>query len=78
MSGITALTSGLVEIPSHEDETAAGDRIEEWLRTETDGTVERDRHGNVIARRGSGDPSLALVGHHDVVPPDQTQTNEGV
>ncbi len=73
MSEVAALTQTLVEIPSHEDETAAGDRIEEWLRSETDGTVERDKHGNVIARRGDGDTSLALVGHHDVVPPDESQ-----
>jgi acetylornithine deacetylase len=69
----TALTTELVEIPSHEDETEAGDRIEGWLRTETDAAIERDAHGNVIARRGDGDTSLALVGHHDVVPPDESQ-----
>jgi acetylornithine deacetylase len=33
---------------------------------------EVDRGGNVIARKGSGE-SLALVGHHDVVPPDASQ-----
>ncbi|MFC7073333.1 M20 family metallopeptidase [Halovenus rubra] len=72
-----ALTKELVEIPSHEDETEAGDRIEQWLRTETDATVERDTHGNVIARRGDGDTSLAFVGHHDVVPPDPSQERDG-
>jgi len=68
------LTRDLVTIPSHEDETAAGDRVEEWLRAQTDADVERDDHGNVLARRGPDSvPSLALVGHHDVVSPDDTQ-----
>jgi len=68
------LTRTLVSIPSHEDETAAGDRIETWLREHTDAAVERDAHGNVIARRNTGaEPSVALVGHHDVVVPDETQ-----
>ncbi len=77
------LTRELVSIPSHEDETAAGDRVEEWLRTHTDADVERDDYGNVVARRVSSDgggttvPSLALVGHHDVVPPDVTQVSGG-
>jgi acetylornithine deacetylase len=73
MSEIAALTEELVSIPSHEDESAAGDAIEEWLRSETDGDVTRDGAGNVLARRGTGDVSLALVGHHDVVPPDPSQ-----
>ena len=67
------LTHRLAEIPSHEDERAAGDAVESWLRTETDAAVERDAHGNVIARRGAGERSLALVGHHDVVPPADEQ-----
>ncbi|MEF8801800.1 MAG: M20/M25/M40 family metallo-hydrolase [Halolamina sp.] len=68
------LTRELVAIPSHEDETAAGDRIETWLRAETDAAVERDDAGNVLARRGPGTgESLALVGHHDVVPPADSQ-----
>ncbi|MFC7132154.1 MULTISPECIES: M20 family metallopeptidase [Salinibaculum] len=72
------LTRDLVAIPSHEDETAAGDRIETWLREHTDAAVERDDHGNVLARRNEGAPtSLALVGHHDVVPPDESQTDGG-
>ena len=71
---IRELTRDLVAIPSHEDETAAGDAIESWLRAETDAAVERDSHGNVIARRNEDAPTaLALVGHHDVVPPDETQ-----
>jgi acetylornithine deacetylase len=72
---ITDLTRGLAAIPSHEDESAAGDRIERWLRAETDADVERDRYGNVTARRGSGE-SVALVGHHDVVPPADAQTDD--
>jgi acetylornithine deacetylase len=75
MSDATDLTRELVAIPSHEDETAAGDRIERWLRSETDGAVTRDDHGNVIGRRGEGDTTLALVGHHDVVPPDDEQVD---
>ena len=73
MSELAALTEELVSIPSHEDETAAGDAIEEWLRAETDADVTRDGAGNVIASRGTGSGSLALVGHHDVVPPDASQ-----
>jgi len=81
--GTRELTRDLVSIPSHEDETAAGDRIEEWLREQTDAAVERDDHGNVFAGRGPSDggagdvPSLAFVGHHDVVPPDETQVSDG-
>jgi len=75
------LTRELVAIPSHEDETAAGDRIESWLHEHTDAGVGRDTHGNVVARRGPANrddaPSLALVGHHDVVPPDDSQTDAG-
>jgi len=75
MTEVADLTRELVSVPSHEDETAAGDRIEEWLRAETDAEVRRDDAGNVIARRGEGDRSLALVGHHDVVPPDESQVD---
>jgi acetylornithine deacetylase len=75
------LTRRLVSIPSHEDETAAGDAIEAWLSEETAADVTRDDHGNVLARRGGGRRTdgggdateLALVGHHDVVPPDESQ-----
>ncbi|WP_049922009.1 M20 family metallopeptidase [Halopiger djelfimassiliensis] len=70
---LVELTRDLVAIPSHEDETAAGDRIESWLRSETDADVRRDDAGNVIARKGSGDETLALVGHHDVVAPADSQ-----
>jgi acetylornithine deacetylase len=85
MSEVVELTRDLVAIPSHEDEMAAGDFIESWLREETDAEVTRDEVGNVIARRnhdgseGNADAtSLALVGHHDVVPPaDEQITDEG-
>jgi acetylornithine deacetylase len=77
MCELTDLARELVAIPSHEDSVAAGDRIESWLREETDATVDRDDAGNVLARRGSGEtPELALVGHHDVVPPDDSQVDE--
>jgi acetylornithine deacetylase len=83
---LIALTRELVSIPSHHDpedgveETAAGDVIEAWLGEHADAAIERDDApggGNVIARRGDGDESLALVGHHDVVPPDETQLDDG-
>ncbi|MFP9190069.1 M20 family metallopeptidase [Natrialbaceae archaeon A-CW1-1] len=106
---VAALTRELVSIPSHTDETAAGDALEEWLRRETDATVIRDEVGNVLARRSPGtsggssggrdssssEPSsdhessssessrvepgpgsLALVGHHDVVPPAPEQVDD--
>lgn len=73
MTDVVDLTRELVAIPSHEDETAAGDAIESWLRRETDATVTRDQTGNVFARKGEGDTSFALVGHHDVVPPAERQ-----
>lgn len=72
---LSELTATLVGIAGHDDETEAGDYIERWLRERTDGEVSRDRHGNVLARRGSG-PQLALVGHHDVVPPADKQIDE--
>ena len=80
---VTDLARDLVSIPSHESEAAAGDCIEDWLREHTDTEVTRDdagderRGGNVIARKGSGAMSLALVGHHDVVPPDDSQLADG-
>ena len=74
---VVSLATSLVEIPSHDDETEAGDFIAGWLREETNATVHRDDAGNVIARRQSGDSasntSLAFVGHHDVVPPADDQ-----
>jgi acetylornithine deacetylase len=76
MSDTLELTRRLVSIPSHEDERAAGDAVESWLRAETDATVRRDDAGNVLARRGDGDRSLALVGHHDVVAPADEQVTD--
>ena len=77
MDDVVSLTRELIEISSHEDETEAGDFIEAWLRERTDATVMRDDAGNVIASRGSsGEPALALVGHHDVVPPADEQVDE--
>lgn len=71
------LAEALTAIPSHGDETAAGEYVERWLTTRTDAVVERDEVGNVIARRNAGvTPSFALVGHHDVVPPDEEQITE--
>ena len=75
MSELRDLTERLVSIPSHDDETDAGDAIEDWLRDHTDADVHRDDAGNVRAWRSpdeSGE-SLAFVGHHDVVPPDDSQ-----
>ncbi len=76
MAEVRELTRKLVSIPSHDDEQAAGDFIERWLREHTASRVERDSYGNVIARRGTGTRSLALVGHHDVVAPDSSQVDE--
>ena len=72
---VRGLTEALVAIPSddHQGEAEAGDFIAEWLRSQTDATVRRDGAGNVIARLGRGSPTLALVGHHDVVEPDGSQ-----
>ncbi|WP_299335161.1 M20 family metallopeptidase [Haloplanus sp.] len=77
MSEVVALIRRLVTVPVDDGERAAGDAVESWLRTETDATVWRDDHDNVIARRGSGGRSLALIGHHDVVPPADRQTDDG-
>ncbi|MDS0280851.1 M20 family metallopeptidase [Haloarcula onubensis] len=73
---VVSLTEELVAIPSHEDETVAGNFVTAWLREHTDAAVHNDTHGNVIARKGSGEASLALVGHHDVVPPDESQVDD--
>ncbi|NKE37580.1 M20 family metallopeptidase [Natronococcus sp. JC468] len=71
------LTRELAAIPSHEDETAAGDFLETWLRRETAAEVTRDEVGNVLARKGAGEETLALVGHHDVVEPADSQVGPG-
>ena len=71
------LTRRLVATPSHSDESAAGNLIEAWLADHTDAALTRDAHGNVIARRNrAADTSLALVGHHDVVRPDESQVDD--
>jgi acetylornithine deacetylase len=74
---VVSLTEDLAAISSHEDESAAGAFVADWLRDHTDAAVHEDTHGNVIARTGSGTASLALVGHHDVVPPDDSQVDTG-
>ncbi len=75
---VRTLTKRLVSTPSHADETAAGELLEQWLAAETDAEIQHDERG-VIARRspahGPTDVSLALVGHHDVVPPADEQTD---
>ena len=77
MDELTSLTTDLVSIPSHDDETAAGDFIETWLRDETNAEVTRDDVGNVVARVNPGvGESLGLVGHHDVVPPAARQLTD--
>ncbi|ELZ94859.1 acetylornithine deacetylase [Haloferax mucosum ATCC BAA-1512] len=77
MDELHELTADLVSIPSHRDETAVGDFIEAWLRDETDAEVLRDESENVVARANSGvGDSLALVGHHDVVPPADRQVTD--
>jgi acetylornithine deacetylase len=77
---VVSLTEALVAIPSHRgpdsDETAAGEFVADWLREHTDAAVHTDPHGNVVARKGPGGRSLALVGHHDVVPPDDSQVDD--
>ena len=75
MEEVEELTRELVRIPSYEDETQAGDFIEDWLRDETEAEVERDDVGNVLAYRD--EPRTALVGHHDTVPPADGQVNDG-
>ena len=76
-AAVAELTRRLVSIPSHSNEGPAGDAVEGWLRAETDAAVRRDNYGNVVARRGEGSTSLALVGHHDVVDPDTSQLVSG-
>ncbi|MFB6086012.1 MAG: M20 family metallopeptidase [Halodesulfurarchaeum sp.] len=74
---IYELTKSLVDVPESDSERAAGSLIVDWLRSETSAEVTRDDGGNVVARKGSGGPSLALVGHHDVVDPAQSQIADG-
>jgi len=72
-----ALLRQLVAVPSHEDETEAGDFVARWLREYTDAAVDRTDYG-VLARRpgDGGGVSLALVGHHDVVAPADGQLRD--
>lgn len=74
---LVVLSRSLAEVPSHTDEgeREAGDRVEEWLRDQTSADVERGDHGNVFARRTTDrdGPTLALVGHHDIVAPADRQ-----
>ena len=72
MDELVDLTERLVSIPSHGDETAAGDAIEAWLRAETDAAVERDDAGeNAIYRacdavdgvRGLDTPETTVLGN---------------
>ncbi|WP_254279893.1 M20 family metallopeptidase [Haloarcula marina] len=72
---VADLTRELVAIPSHEGESAAADFLVSWLESNTDAAVSRDDHDNVVARKGASGESLALVGHHDVVPPDDAQVD---
>ncbi|MWG36697.1 M20/M25/M40 family metallo-hydrolase [Halomarina oriensis] len=76
---LTDLTRRLVATPSHDDETAAGAVIADWLHDHTDATVEHDPEGaGVVARKGDPDAAnrVALVGHHDVVAPDASQVTD--
>ncbi|MFB6136897.1 MAG: M20 family metallopeptidase [Halobacteriaceae archaeon] len=70
---LTALTRSLARVPSHEDESAVAADLADWLRDETDADVTVDEADNVLARRGDGEPTLALVGHHDTVAPADAQ-----
>ena len=76
MDEIEQLTRQLVQTPSHDDETELGIQIEQWLLNHTNADVRRDdapNGGNIIATKGNGSPTLAFVGHHDVVPPASRQ-----
>lgn len=77
MSELTELVRRLVSTPSHRDETDVGDIIEAWLREAPGVAVTRDETGNIFAQTepetDSETPTFALVGHHDVVPPADSQ-----
>jgi len=90
---VATLARELVAVPSHDDESAAGERIVDWLRSNVDAAVEHGEFGVVARKRPGGwtgghespvvsvpgDPAdrVALVGHHDVVPPDDDQRDPG-
>lgn len=67
------LAKQLLQIPSHDDETAVGEFIFDWCSTVPGAEVQQDNIGNIIAKKGSGETTIALVGHHDVVPPGPDQ-----
>ena len=73
---IVDLTASLVAVPNSKSEREAGAVVREWLENNTSATVESDETGNIFARKGSGAPSLALIGHHDVVSPVQSQVTD--
>jgi acetylornithine deacetylase len=58
---VPALARALIAIPSHDDETAAGDALAAWLRERTDAAVHRDAAGNVLARRTGDDDSAGAA-----------------
>jgi len=65
-----------VETPSHEDVTAMRELLVGTL--ESDGIdTERDREGNILASRGSGEPELVLNTHIDTVPPHIPYERDG-
>lgn len=70
---LVALTKSLVGVPIQDSESETGSIVAAWLQNQTNATITRDDTGNIIARKGSGKPSLALVGHHDVVDPATSQ-----
>jgi len=73
-----SLTRRFVEVPSYKDETEVGDEVQRWLREETDAAVFRDGVGNVLASYDDlYGGEVALVGHHDTVPPSEKQTRDG-
>ncbi|WP_407934011.1 M20 family metallopeptidase [Halocatena halophila] len=68
---LTALAQQLVAIPSHDDPNPVETVIVEQLAAQRGVEIERSDAG-IIARRGGGG-ALALVCHHDVVAPDESQ-----
>lgn len=70
---ISDLTKSLVNIPINNSEMEAGTELVDWLRKNTSAEVKKDGSGNILARKGTGGPSLAFVGHHDVVDPAESQ-----
>ncbi|MFB6109478.1 MAG: M20 family metallopeptidase [Halodesulfurarchaeum sp.] len=77
MDRLEELTRTLVAVPTADAEARTASLIASWLRDQTAAEIEETDAGNVIARKGAGDPALALVGHHDVVEPDPEQVENG-